>query len=391
MTRPETIQRASPSPAGTRGTARAVDAFARTWNSACTRSATSADVLPRSAHPGRARTRPAGRGGRPRLRRDRRAPPPRLRDLVPVDRHRRRPRADLPDHRRQRRDRAVHRGPRARLPAVHDHGPALRRAASSCSPDAARSSSPTRCSGRRWTTTTSSTTRRSSCSCGSTRPSGSRGRGGSGRRSTTPWCSPARTASTCASPSRPAATRSRRCAPGCSGCPSATRSSAASRPSSRPWSTSTAAPTRSPGTPPPRRSCPSPAWASSPTDGKAARDFFYPYWLESMRRISSERGFPMPNRISYESQAARGGAYFVGEPEQIAERIVALHGVLAPRPAGVPDGPVRGAAEGVAALDRAAGHRRSRRWCAKPWVSPSGPTRRPTSPARRGSGRRACP
>ena len=36
----------------------------------------------------------------------------------------------------------------------------------------------------------------------------------------------------------------------------------------------------------------------------------------------------MPNRISYESQAARGGAYFVGEPEQIAERIVALHGVL---------------------------------------------------------------
>ncbi|KQT01129.1 LLM class flavin-dependent oxidoreductase [Cellulomonas sp. Leaf395] len=63
-------------------------------------------------------------------------------------------------------------------------------------------------------------------------------------------------------------------------------------------------------------------------DAKVARDYFYPYWLESMRRISSERGFPMPNRISYEAQAARGGAYFVGEPEQIAERIVALHGVL---------------------------------------------------------------
>ena len=57
-------------------------------------------------------------------------------------------------------------------------------------------------------------------------------------------------------------------------------------------------------------------------DGKAARDFFYPYWHESMRRISAERGFATPNRISYESQAARGGAYFVGEPEQIAERIV---------------------------------------------------------------------
>jgi probable LLM family oxidoreductase len=63
-------------------------------------------------------------------------------------------------------------------------------------------------------------------------------------------------------------------------------------------------------------------------DSKAARDFFYPYWLESMRRISSERGFAMPNRISYESQAARGGAYFVGHPEEVAERIVALHAVL---------------------------------------------------------------
>jgi probable LLM family oxidoreductase len=63
-------------------------------------------------------------------------------------------------------------------------------------------------------------------------------------------------------------------------------------------------------------------------DGKAAREFFYPYWHASMARISAERGFTMPNRISYESQAAPGGAYFVGEPEQVAERIVALHDVL---------------------------------------------------------------
>ena len=113
-----------------------------------------------------------------------------------------------------------------------------------------------------------------------------------------------------------------------SGCPSATRSSAASRRRSRRSSTSTAARTSSPGTT--RR----PAFVSVAgmgyfaEDGKAARDFFYPYWHESMRRISAERGFSMPNRISYESQAARGGAYFVGEPEQIAERIVALHEVL---------------------------------------------------------------
>lgn len=63
-------------------------------------------------------------------------------------------------------------------------------------------------------------------------------------------------------------------------------------------------------------------------DGRRAREFFYPYWLDSMRRIASERGFSMPNLISFESQAARGGAYFVGGPEEIAERIVALHEVL---------------------------------------------------------------
>jgi alkanesulfonate monooxygenase SsuD/methylene tetrahydromethanopterin reductase-like flavin-dependent oxidoreductase (luciferase family) len=62
-------------------------------------------------------------------------------------------------------------------------------------------------------------------------------------------------------------------------------------------------------------------------DGKAL-DRFYPYWLESMRRISRERGFPAPDRASYEAQAAPGGAYFVGHPEQVAERIVNLHRAL---------------------------------------------------------------
>jgi alkanesulfonate monooxygenase SsuD/methylene tetrahydromethanopterin reductase-like flavin-dependent oxidoreductase (luciferase family) len=63
-------------------------------------------------------------------------------------------------------------------------------------------------------------------------------------------------------------------------------------------------------------------------DGRAARDFFYPYWRESMARIASERGFAQPNRIAFESQASRGGAYFVGEPEEVAARIVELHGEL---------------------------------------------------------------
>ncbi len=62
-------------------------------------------------------------------------------------------------------------------------------------------------------------------------------------------------------------------------------------------------------------------------DGRAA-DRFFPYWLDSMRRISRERRFPMPDRASYDAQAAPGGAYFVGTPEEVAERIVELHAVL---------------------------------------------------------------
>jgi probable LLM family oxidoreductase len=63
-------------------------------------------------------------------------------------------------------------------------------------------------------------------------------------------------------------------------------------------------------------------------DGRAAEKFF-PYWLDSMRRISRERRFPMPDRASYDAQAAPGGAYFIGSPDQVAERIVDLHRVLA--------------------------------------------------------------
>jgi probable LLM family oxidoreductase len=62
-------------------------------------------------------------------------------------------------------------------------------------------------------------------------------------------------------------------------------------------------------------------------DGRAL-DRFFPYWLDSMRRIARERRFPMPDRASYEAQAAPGGAYFVGTPEQVAERIVDLQAVL---------------------------------------------------------------
>ena len=64
------------------------------------------------------------------------------------------------------------------------------------------------------------------------------------------------------------------------------------------------------------------------TDDGRALDRFFPYWIETMRRISRERGFATPDRASYEAQSAPGGAYFIGSPEQVAERIVELHGHL---------------------------------------------------------------
>ncbi|ACQ81007.1 Luciferase-like monooxygenase [Beutenbergia cavernae DSM 12333] len=63
-------------------------------------------------------------------------------------------------------------------------------------------------------------------------------------------------------------------------------------------------------------------------DPKAARDYFYPYWHASMDRIARERGFPLPNRITYDATTTPDGAYAVGSPEEVAEKIVRLAAVL---------------------------------------------------------------
>jgi probable LLM family oxidoreductase len=59
-----------------------------------------------------------------------------------------------------------------------------------------------------------------------------------------------------------------------------------------------------------------------------AKDVFRPYWLDTMRRISAERGFPTPSGVSYNMESAPGGALFVGNPEQVAEKILRMHGHL---------------------------------------------------------------
>ncbi len=59
---------------------------------------------------------------------------------------------------------------------------------------------------------------------------------------------------------------------------------------------------------------------------KDALDTYRPYWMDSMKRIASERGFPMPSEVTYRAQTAPAGALFVGTPEQVAEKIVRMHG-----------------------------------------------------------------
>lgn len=60
-----------------------------------------------------------------------------------------------------------------------------------------------------------------------------------------------------------------------------------------------------------------------------AKETFYPYWRTSMTKIAAERGFTAPSRLGYDSQTARRGAIFAGSPNEVADKMIALHGHLA--------------------------------------------------------------
>ncbi len=63
-------------------------------------------------------------------------------------------------------------------------------------------------------------------------------------------------------------------------------------------------------------------------DGADARDRWWPEWRETMALIGERRGFAPPPRSAYDRDVSPQGALFVGSPEEIAERIVNLHGAL---------------------------------------------------------------
>lgn len=63
------------------------------------------------------------------------------------------------------------------------------------------------------------------------------------------------------------------------------------------------------------------------TDRQAADDF-YPGWAEQFTKIGRERGFPPPNRMQFDATTGPTGAYFIGAPETVAAKIVAVSEAL---------------------------------------------------------------
>ncbi|TKW65896.1 MAG: LLM class flavin-dependent oxidoreductase [Paracoccus denitrificans] len=63
-------------------------------------------------------------------------------------------------------------------------------------------------------------------------------------------------------------------------------------------------------------------------DAQAAKDFWWNHYHEAFRALGEIRGFPAPQRAGFDREANGKGALFVGSPEEIAERIVDLHGAM---------------------------------------------------------------
>lgn len=63
-------------------------------------------------------------------------------------------------------------------------------------------------------------------------------------------------------------------------------------------------------------------------DSRRAKDTFFPYWMDSMSRISKERGFPAPSHESYDDLTGSRGAIFAGSPNEVADKILATHAHL---------------------------------------------------------------
>jgi probable LLM family oxidoreductase len=55
-----------------------------------------------------------------------------------------------------------------------------------------------------------------------------------------------------------------------------------------------------------------------------AKELFWHHWADAMTLVGKQRGWAAPNRGDFERQAGPEGAFFVGDPDEVARRIVAL-------------------------------------------------------------------
>jgi alkanesulfonate monooxygenase SsuD/methylene tetrahydromethanopterin reductase-like flavin-dependent oxidoreductase (luciferase family) len=61
---------------------------------------------------------------------------------------------------------------------------------------------------------------------------------------------------------------------------------------------------------------------------QAAADIYYPADTEVMNRIGRERGFPQTSRADFDRKILPDGAYLVGSPDQVVEKILRQHEIF---------------------------------------------------------------
>src|SRR5215212_1503370 len=61
---------------------------------------------------------------------------------------------------------------------------------------------------------------------------------------------------------------------------------------------------------------------------QAAADTIYPGWHEMFTKVSRERGFAPPSRAQFDATSGPDGAFFMGDPDTVATKIVRISGQL---------------------------------------------------------------
>src|SRR4051794_1588574 len=61
---------------------------------------------------------------------------------------------------------------------------------------------------------------------------------------------------------------------------------------------------------------------------RAAADAIYPGWHQMFSAVSRERGFAPPTRAQFDATSGPDGAFFLGDPDTVAEKLVRISGQL---------------------------------------------------------------